>query len=101
MYFLSVILEKRGALLMRKADYLETINKETNVSKKDIDAVVDLFLELIVEEIKETGKSSITNIGTFKRIKTKPFTYFSPNDGSTITTISFTSSKDLLKKIIK
>lgn len=91
---------------MRKSDYLETINKITGISKKDIDTVVDLYLDLIVEEISLTGKSSITNIGTFKRIKTKPFTYFSPNDGRTLTTegitkISFTSSKDLLKKITK
>jgi len=105
-YFLSVILKKRRAKNMRKSDYLETINKKTGVSKKDIDSVVDLFLDLIVKEITDTGKSSITNIGTFKRIKTKSFTYFSPNDGSTINTkgitkISFTSSKDLLKKITK
>lgn len=91
---------------MRKSDYLETINKKTGISKKDIDTIVDLYLDLIVEEINDTGKSSITNIGTFKRIKTKPFTYFSPNDGSTLTTkgitkISFTSSKDLLKNITK
>lgn len=91
---------------MRKSDYLETINKKTGISKKDIDTVVDLYLDLLVEKISETGKSSITNVGTFKRIKTKPYTYFSPNDGSTLTTegitkISFTSSKELLKKISK
>jgi len=89
---------------MNKEEYLDIIKEKTNLSKKDIDAVICEYLELLKVKIKENKKASITNFGTFTLKVTKPFEYFSPVDGRKIKTtgikkIFFSASKDLLKKI--
>jgi DNA-binding protein HU-beta len=89
---------------MNKEVYLQKIKEKTGVSKKDIELVIEEFLEEIKENLIENQKASITNFGTFSLRTTKPYSYFSPIDGSKMTTsginkIYFSSSRELLKKI--
>jgi len=89
---------------MKKEEYLSLISQKTKLTKKDIDLVITEYLELVKEQLKANGKVSITNFGTFKKNVTKPFSYFSPIDGSSLETegivkISFSSSKQLLEKM--
>ncbi len=89
---------------MDKKVYLQKIKEKTGVSKKDIEFVIDEFIEEIKMNLIENKKASITNFGTFSLKTTKPYSYFSPIDGSKMTTaginkIYFSSSKELLKKI--
>lgn len=89
---------------MKKVVYLQAIKEQTGISKKDIDQVIDSFFSLLTENLKNNHQATITNFGTFTLKPTKPYSYFSPVDGSTITTtginkIYFSSSKALLKQV--
>lgn len=91
---------------MNKEIYLQKIKEKTGVSKKDIELVIDEFLEEIKANLIGNKKASITNFGTFSLKTTKPYSYFSPIDGSKMTTaginkVYFSSSKELLKKILR
>lgn len=89
---------------MKREIYLEKISQKTGITKKDIDLVVKEFLNELVEVLVEHKKCSITNVGTLKVTKTRPFSYFSPKDGSNLTTdgvikVSFKISRNLLEKL--
>ncbi|MGD9604528.1 MAG: HU family DNA-binding protein [Bacilli bacterium] len=89
---------------MKKAVYLQAIKDQTGFPKKEIEQVIACYFSLLIENLKNNKKASITNFGTFNVKPTKPFSYFSPVDGSTLTTpginkIYFSSSKALLKDI--
>ncbi|MDD3106757.1 MAG: HU family DNA-binding protein [Bacilli bacterium] len=91
---------------MKKDIYLQAIKDKTGFAKKDIDLIIDTYFELLKEQLNESQTASITNFGTFHIKTTKPYTYFSPVDGSTLSTkgiqkIYFTSSKALLKHITR
>lgn len=71
---------------------------------RDVNQIIEKFINIIVSEIQVKEKVNITNFGTFKKTKSKAFEYFSPIDGSKVKTegifrISFSSSKELLKKV--
>lgn len=89
---------------MNKEEYLEIIKKKTGITKKDIESVINEFLELLKTKLSTENKVNITNFGTFSVKVTKPFTLFSPLDGRKIKTsgikkIFFSSSKELLNRI--
>lgn len=89
---------------MNKEEYLDTIKEQTGLPKKEIDMVIDLYLDLIVRELIQNQKTHIANFGTFHIGITRPHSFFSPVDGRTIHTpgirkVYFTSSKTLLARI--
>ncbi|HNZ50653.1 MAG TPA: HU family DNA-binding protein [Bacilli bacterium] len=91
---------------MKRAIYLEAIKQQTGLTKKAIDQVIDCYFTILTTTLKTNQKASITNFGTFTLKPTKPFTYFSPVDGSTLSTLGinkiyFSSSKALLKKVAR
>ena len=91
---------------MKKQEYVEKIRKKLNLTKKNVADVTDAFVEELISSLIEQESVSITNFGTFKKNKTKPYGYFSHVDGSKmytkgITKISFSMSKDLNNRINK
>lgn len=58
---------------MKKNDIIKTISEKAAVSKKDAEAVMNAFAELITTTLTEDREEKITlgNIGTFK-VKTVP-----------------------------
>ena len=89
---------------MKKKIYVDSISKQLGLSKKNVQSVVDQFVEELTEELVSEGKASITNFGTFKKKITKPFEFFSPQDGAKMSTngmtkVNFTSSRMLLSRL--
>lgn len=91
---------------MKKQEYVTKISQKLNLTKKNVAEVTDAFIEELSLSLINQESVSITNLGTFKKSKTKPYAYFSPVDGSNmytegITKISFSMSKDLNSKVNK
>lgn len=89
---------------MNKEEYLEQIKTQTGLAKKDIEAVIETFLEILKQKLVKEQKASITNFGTFRVVTTKPYEFFSPVDGRKMKTkgiskVFFTSSKELKNRI--
>ena len=49
-----------------KKELIEKIAKETNLSKKDIQKVIEKELEIIVDEVKKGNQVVFLGFGTFK-----------------------------------
>lgn len=89
---------------MEKKEYLKIINNKYGYSMKEIDEIIDEYLNILSNKIVESDKVSITNLGTFQKTLIKPKVMFSPVDGSTLDTksyyrLTFTCSKQLLNKL--
>lgn len=89
---------------MKKSEYVTKISTDLKMTKTDVEKVTNAFIKELINSLAKKDTVSITNLGTFTKITTKAFTYFSPVDGKKITTdgitkISFSSSKNLLKKL--
>jgi len=54
---------------MNKAELVAEIAKKTSVSKKDAEAVVKAFTEVVTAELKKGGKVQLVGFGTFEVAK--------------------------------
>ncbi|MFA6322544.1 MAG: HU family DNA-binding protein [Candidatus Buchananbacteria bacterium] len=50
---------------MNKAELIETISSKANVSKKEVEEVIDTMLETITEKIKGGDEVTLTGFGAF------------------------------------
>lgn len=69
---------------MKKAEMIEAIAKEAGVSKADAERVFNATFETIKKDLKNNGKSSIANFGTFKVSNRAARTGRNPQTGETI-----------------
>ena len=51
---------------MNKAELIDAIAKDTNLSKKDVDTVLKSFFEVVTNELKNDGKVQMIGFGTFE-----------------------------------
>ncbi len=51
---------------MNKTELVEAIAKETKLSKKDTEATVKAFTDVVAKELKKGGKISLIGFGTFE-----------------------------------
>ena len=54
---------------MNKTELVEAIAKETKLSKKDTEATVKAFTEVVAKELKKGGKVQLIGFGTFEVAK--------------------------------
>lgn len=90
--------------MMEKKEYLKLISNKYGYSMKEVDEIIDEYLDILSDKIVANDKVSITNLGTFQKTLIKPKVIFSPIDGSTLETksyyrLTFTCSKQLLNKL--
>lgn len=91
---------------MEKKEYLKLISNKYGYSMKEVDEIIDEYLDILADKIVNNDKVSITNLGTFQKTLIKPKVIFSPIDGSTLEAksyyrLTFTCSKQLLNKLKK
>ena len=89
---------------MNKADLVVAITENTDLSKVDVEAVVDEFLQLIENEILEGKEVKISNFGVFYKKARLARKGTNPSDGSPIVipannTLWFRPSKVLKEKM--
>ena len=51
---------------MNKTELIATISKETKLSKKDTEATVMAFTDVVAKELKKGGKVQLIGFGTFE-----------------------------------
>lgn len=91
---------------MKREEYLKEISNELGYSQKEIDQIINAYLNRISSKIVSNDKVTITNLGTFQKTLIKPKVIFSPIDGSELNAksyyrLTFTCSKQLLEKLKK
>ena len=50
---------------MNKTELVAAMAKETNLAKKDVEAVLKSFIDVVSEELKNDGKVQLVGFGTF------------------------------------
>jgi len=70
--------------MMTKANIVDVVAKQTNVTKKDTEAVVNAAIDAIVEALKEGDKVQIFGLGTFAVKEREARTGRNPRTGETI-----------------
>lgn len=89
---------------MKKSVYVEKISQELNMTKKDVQLVTDAFIKELTNAIVNQDSVIITNFGTFRKKSTKPYSCFSPIDGSSLEVkkqikVFFSCSKELKERL--
>ena len=51
---------------MNKTELVAAMAKETNLSKKDVEAVLKSFIDVVSEELKKGEKVQLVGFGTFE-----------------------------------
>ena len=69
---------------MNKTELIEAIAKETKLSKKDTDATIKAFTDVVAKELKKGGKIQLIGFGTFEVAKRAARTGRNPQTGKEI-----------------
>ncbi len=69
---------------MNKKELIKAIAAKTGLAQKDVRAVIDAFVEVVVETLKKGEEVKITGFGTFTRSLRKARTYKNPQGGEPI-----------------
>ncbi|MCD7867623.1 MAG: HU family DNA-binding protein [Clostridiales bacterium] len=51
---------------MNKTELISAMAKETNLAKKDVEAVLKSFIDVVSDELKNDGKVQLVGFGTFE-----------------------------------
>lgn len=85
---------------MYKKDLVKAISAKTGSTIKDVDTFLNTFIEVVTEELKNSGTIVMTGFGSFKTVKTKERTGRNPQTGKEIkisahNKVRFTPGKEL------
>ena len=69
---------------MNKAELAAAIAERTNLKKKDADAAVAAFTEVVIEELQKGEKVAISGFGVFETIERKEREGRNPKSGETL-----------------
>ena len=91
---------------MNKTQLIETVIKEANIKKRDVEAVVDALLNTIVAEVAKGEKVQITGFGSFERKNRSERLIKNPRTGEEMTvppmkTPSFSAGSIFKEKVNK
>ena len=89
---------------MNKADLVVAITEKTDLTKVEVESVVDEFLQLVEDEILKGKEVKISNFGVFYKKERLARKGTNPSDGSPIiipanNTVGFRPSKVLREKL--
>ena len=86
---------------INKDALVDYISAKTEVSKKEVESVIDLLTEKITEEIRNGSKVTITGFGTFRVSKRKAREGINPQTKQRITIPEMTLPKFTAGKTLK
>ena len=58
---------KEGECIMNKAELITAIAEKANLNKKDADAAVKAFTDIVMSEVAKDGMVQLVGFGTFER----------------------------------
>ncbi len=87
---------------MNKSELISNIAKETNLTQKKVNEILDAILDSIVEVVKEEGAITFTNFGKFEKKVRKERKGVNPKTGDLILippkeVLVFKPSKNIFK----
>ena len=90
---------------MNKTELVAAMAKETNLSKKDVEAVLKSFIDVVSEELKKGEKVQLVGFGTFEVSERAAREGRNPRTGETMKIESskapkFKDGKDLKDRVI-
>lgn len=86
---------------MNKAELVAGIAEKAGLSKKDADAAVKAFTEVVTEELKAGEKVILTGFGTFETAKRAERTGRNPQTGAEVKIAASVAPKFKAGKILK
>ena len=91
---------------MNKAELIDAMAKETNLSKKDTEATLNAFVNAVSKELSKKGKVGLVGFGTFETRKRAARTGRNPQTGKELkiaaaTVPAFKAGKALKEKVNK
>ena len=94
----------KGCLIMNKTELVNVVAADTNVAKKDVDAVVNATIKAITDALKEGDKVALIGFGTFEVKESAEREGRNPKTGETITIAAakkptFSASKALKDEV--
>ena len=69
---------------MNKTELVAAMTKETNLAKKDVEAVLKSFIDVVSKELKNDGKVQLVGFGTFEVSKRAAREGRNPQTGDTM-----------------
>lgn len=69
---------------MTKSQLLSVLSESTEISKKDVGALMDKLMELAYTEVKKNGEFTVPGIGKLVKVARKARTGRNPATGETI-----------------
>ena len=82
---------------MNKKELVAAIAESTEVSKKDVEKVLESFVNTVVEEVKNDGKVQLVGFGTFEASERAERTGRNPRTGETVTIAARYSSSSQVR----
>ena len=86
---------------INKAELIDAIVEKTDLSKKEVSAVVEAMLDKITEEMRQGNKVTLTGFGIFKTSKRAAREGRNPQTGATIQIAATTVPKFTAGKALK
>ncbi|HVV03263.1 MAG TPA: HU family DNA-binding protein [Puia sp.] len=99
-----ILLPLKNTTHMNKAELIDKIAADAEISKKEANAVLDSFTEAIAKTLKKGDKVTLVGFGTFSVSKRAARTGRNPQTGATIKikakkVAKFKAGKELAAKI--
>jgi DNA-binding protein HU-beta len=66
---------------MNKSDLIDTVSVRTNITKKDTEAIITVFLETVVEAVTKGQKVTLVGFGSFEARERKARQGINPSTG--------------------
>lgn len=91
---------------MNKAELIDVMAKDTNLTKKDVESVLNSFVNVVSNELANKGKVQLVGFGTFETRERAARTGRNPQTGEDIkiaaaTAPAFKAGKALKDKVNK
>lgn len=86
---------------INKADLIDAVATKTDLSKKEVTAVIETLVDKITEEMRKGNKVTITGFGIFKTSKRAARQGRNPQTGATIKIAASTVPKFSAGKALK
>ena len=86
---------------MNKTELVAAMAKETNLSKKDVEAVLKSFTDVVADELQKGGKIQLVGFGTFEVSERAAREGRNPQTGETMTIAASKAPKFKAGKALK
>ena len=86
---------------MNKTELVAAMAEQTNLSKKDVEAVLKSFADVVSEELKNGGKVQLVGFGTFEVSERAAREGRNPQTGETMTIAASKAPKFKAGKALK